>query len=80
MCSFVRLKEKSQDNISKQAAVEKEPLTPEKGKSYPKPPVLNMKWANCNINVVEWANIPKFIALDDLVTLVRLLELFFMTY
>ena len=31
-CSFVGLQEKSQDNISKQAAVEKEPLTLEKDK------------------------------------------------
>ena len=48
--------------------------------SYPKPPVLEMKWANCDINVVEWANIPKFSALDKLVTPLRLLELFFVTY
>ena len=27
---------------------------------YPKPPVLSMKWENHDINVVEWANIPKF--------------------
>ena len=52
-------------------------MTLEKDKSHPKPPVLNMKWANRDINVVEWPNIPKFSALDDLVTL---LELFFMTY
>ena len=62
------------------AAVEKEPLTLEKDKSYPKIPVLNMKWANPDINVVEWANILKFSALDDSVTPLRLLELFFMTY
>ena len=48
--------------------------------SYPKPPVLDIKWANRDINVVEWANIPKFSALDDLVTPLRLLELFFVTY
>ena len=48
--------------------------------SYPKLPVLDMKSANCDINVVEWANIPKFRALDDLVTPLRLLELFFVTY
>ena len=52
-------------------------MTLKKDKSYPKPPVLNMKWANRDINVVEWANIPKFSALDDLVTPLRLLELFF---
>ena len=47
--------------------IEKEPLTFEKDKedqskyyfSYPKPPVLDMKWEN-HINVVEWANIPRF--------------------
>ena len=27
-----------------------------------------MKWANRDINVVEWANILNFSALDDLVT------------
>ena len=48
--------------------------------SYPKPPVLDMKSANRDINVVEWANIPNFSALDDLVTLLRLLELFFVTH
>ena len=48
--------------------------------SYPKPPVLDMKWENRDINVVEWANIPEFSALDDLVTPLRLLELFFVTY
>ena len=60
-CNSVRLQEKSQDNISKRAAVEKELLTLEKDKedqskyylSYPKPPVLDMKWANCDINVVK---------------------------
>ena len=39
-----------------------------------------MKWANGDINVVEWANIPECSALDDLVTPVRLLELFFAMY
>ena len=48
--------------------------------SYPKPLVLDKKWANRDINVIEWANIPKFSALDDLVTPLRLLELFFVTY
>ena len=52
----------------------------EKDKSYPKPPVLNMKWTNCDINVVEWENILKFSGLHDLVTPLKLLELFFMTY
>ena len=36
-----------------------------------------MKWANRDINVVEWANIPKFSTLDDIMTSLRLLELFF---
>ena len=48
--------------------------------SYPKPPVLDMIWGNRDINVIEWANIPKFSALDDLVTPLRLLELFFVPY
>ena len=48
--------------------------------SYPKPPVLDMKLANRDINVVEWANIPSFSALDNLVTPLRFLELFFVTY
>ena len=28
--------------------------------SYPKPSVLDMKWENHDIHVVEWTNIPKF--------------------
>ena len=36
-----------------------------------------MKWENCDINVVERANIPKFSKLDNIVTPLRLLELFF---
>ena len=55
-------------------------MTLEKDNSYPKPPVLNMKWANRDINVVKWGNIPKFSVLDNLVTPLRPLELFFMTY
>ena len=55
-------------------------MTLEKVKSYPKPPVLNMKWENCDISVVEWTKLPKFSALDDLVAPLRLLELFCMTY
>ena len=38
--------------------------------------VLDMKWENRDHNVVERANIPKFSRLDDLVTPLRLLELF----
>ena len=45
--------------------------------SYPKPPVLDMKSANRDINVVEWASISNFIVLDDLVNPLRL---FFVTY
>ena len=55
-------------------------MTLEKDKSYPKIPVLNMKWANRKIYFVEWANIPKFSPLDGVVTPLRLLELFSMTY
>ena len=61
---------KAQDNRSKrkQTAIEKEPLTLEKDKEdqskyfliYPKPPVLDLKWENHDINAVEWASIPKF--------------------
>ena len=36
-----------------------------------------MKWENRDINVVERANIPKFSKLDNIVTPLRLLELFF---
>ena len=36
-----------------------------------------MKWENSDINVVERANISKFSKLDDIVTPLRLLELFF---
>ena len=68
--------------------VEKKPLTFEKDKedqskyylSYPKLPVLDMKLANRDINVAEWTNIPNASALDDLVTPLRLLKLFFVTY
>ena len=48
--------------------------------SYPKPPVLGMKWANRDNDVVEWADIPKSRALDALATSFRLVELFFVTY
>ena len=48
--------------------------------SYPKPPVLDMKSANRDINVVEWANIPNFSVLDNFLTPLRLLKLFFVTY
>ena len=36
-----------------------------------------MKWGNRDINVVEWANIPKFSKLENVMTPLRLLELFF---
>ena len=45
--------------------------------SYPKPPVLDMKWANCDINVAEWASTPKLSTLENIVTPLRLLDLFF---
>ena len=68
--------------------VEEEPLTLEKDKedqskyylSYLKPSVLDMKSANHDINVVEWANISNFSVLDNLVTPLRLLEFIFVTY
>ena len=61
----------TQDIRNKLVAVEKEPLTLEKDcegqskyyLSYPKPLFLDMKWENNDINVVEWANIPKFSSL-----------------
>ena len=65
---------KAQDNISKQAATEKELSTLEKDKEdqsrhcliYPKLPVLDMKWEYHDINVVEWTNIPKFPAANGM--------------
>ena len=48
--------------------------------SYPKPPILDMKWANRDINVIEWANIPKFSTIENIMTSSKLLELFFGTY
>ena len=45
--------------------------------SYPKPPVLDMEWETRDIDVVERANSGKFSKLDNIVTLLRLLELFF---
>ena len=45
--------------------------------TYPKPPVLDMKWENRGINVVTRANIPKFSKQDNIVTPPRLFELFF---
>ena len=48
--------------------------------SYPKPAVLDMKWANRDINVVERTNIPRISALHDLVTSLRLIVLFFVIF
>ena len=45
--------------------------------SYPKPPVLDMKWETSDIDVVERANNEKFSKLDNGVTSFRLLELLF---
>ena len=61
----MRLLEKDQD---KRAVVEKEPSTLERNEedeskyylSYPKPPVLDIKWENRYVNVAEWRNIQKF--------------------
>ena len=36
-----------------------------------------MKWKNCDINAVEQANIPKSGKLNNMVTSLKLLELFF---
>ena len=36
-----------------------------------------MKLENCDINVVEWANIPKFSKQYDIVTPGRLIKLYF---
>ena len=41
--------------------------------SYPKPPALDMKSANRDVNVVRWPNIANFSALDDLVTPLRVI-------
>ena len=65
-----------------------EPLTLEKEKEdqskyylrYPKSSVLDMKSANRDINVVEWANVSNISSLDSLVTPIRLLELFIVTH
>ena len=78
--------EKAQDNMSKQAAVEKEPSTFEKDKeeqskyylTYRKLPVLYMKWENCDSKCCRTGeNIPKSSKLHDIVTPFRLLKLFF---
>ena len=63
----------------------KKPSTLEKDKedhskyylSYPKPPVLDMKWETRDIDVVERANTERFSKLDNKVTPLRLLKLFF---
>ena len=65
-----------------------EPLTLEKEKEdqskyylrYPKSSVLDMKSANRDINVVEWANVSNISSLDNLVTPIKLLELFIVTH
>ena len=36
-----------------------------------------MQWENLDINVAEWANVLNFSNLKDIVTPLRLLELFF---
>ena len=45
--------------------------------SHPKLFVLDMKWENHDINVAEGAKIPKYSKLDNIVTPLRRLELFF---
>ena len=62
------MQEKAQGNRSKRTPIEKETLTLEKDKedlskyylSYPKPPVLDMKWESHDVNVVARANIRNF--------------------
>ena len=49
----------------------------QKALSYPKPPVLNMKWENGDINILELANIRKCSKLNDIGTPPRHFELFF---
>ena len=36
--------------------------------SYPKPPLLEMEWENCDINVLWQANIPQFNRTDNIGT------------
>ena len=68
---------------------EKEPLTLEKDNedqikfylSYPKLPVLDMKWKNHDINVAEWANIPNLgenVVLRPMVCYLQLLNLIYL--
>ena len=45
--------------------------------SYPNPRVLDMKWKNRDIIVANRGNIPEFSKVDDIVTSLRLLKLFF---
>ena len=45
--------------------------------SYPKPPVLDVKWETRDIDVVERANTGKVSKLRNIVIPLRLLELFF---
>ena len=76
---------KVQDNISEIQLRKKKPSTPEKDKedhskydlSYPKPPALDMKWKTRHIDLAERQNTEKFSKLDNIVTPLRLLELFF---
>ena len=41
---------------------------------YSKPPVLDIKWENCDINIVELASISKFSKLDGIGIPLRLLN------
>ena len=71
--------------MSKWVAVEKEPLIFENDKegqnkhylSYSKLPALDKKWQNRDINVVERVTIPIISKLDDIMTPLKLFELFF---
>ena len=41
---------------------------------YSKPPLVDMRWENCDINVAEQANILKFSKLDNIGTLSDILN------
>ena len=43
--------------------------------SYPKPPVLDMKWENRDIDVAEQAKIPNFSKISDIGILLRLFKI-----
>ena len=72
-CNCVKMQDKAQDNVSKRAAVEKNPSTLEKDQDLTRL-LLDMKWKNRDINIVEQENIPQFSKLDDIGTPLRFFE------